>query len=94
MPVPKDMGGVDTVWACRSCHDMKDRFQLGDWPVEWLIPILDDMAKVGRETRLFLAKSLAIMYRTKEGPADHRPDLRDREVAAVLAASRSKGKLP
>ena len=34
-PVPQNAGGTATVPCCMSCHDMKDRYQLLDWPSIW-----------------------------------------------------------
>jgi hypothetical protein len=33
-PIPKRAGGTETVPACVTCHDMKDRFLQEDWPTE------------------------------------------------------------
>ena len=60
-PMPERNGGETTVPCCVSCHDMKDRFPLDAWPDEWVIIVMRDMPKVSRETRIFLAKALAIV---------------------------------
>jgi hypothetical protein len=60
-PVPSRHGGTETVICCISCHDMKDRFNLDSWPIEWLTPVLRDFPKLSRETRVFLAKSIALI---------------------------------
>lgn len=49
-----------TVPCCSSCHDMKDRFNIENWPTEWLTVVLQDFPKMSRETRIFLAKSLRV----------------------------------
>jgi hypothetical protein len=37
-PLPKRLGGVDTVPTCRDCHNLKDRVRLGDWePADLLV---------------------------------------------------------
>jgi hypothetical protein len=57
-PIPKNCGGTETVPCCSSCHDMKDRFALDNWPAEWMSMILQDFPRMSRETRLFFAKSI------------------------------------
>ena len=59
-PLPKNVGGELTVPCCRSCHDMKDRYPLGEWPTEWIEKVVQDFPRFNRETRLFLAKSMRI----------------------------------
>ena len=39
---------------------MKDRFNIDNWPTEWLGVVLQDFPKLSRETRIFLAKSIRI----------------------------------
>ncbi len=56
MPIPTECGGVDTVPACQSCHDMKDRFPLETWSQDWWNAVMADFPKMSRETRIFLAK--------------------------------------
>lgn len=56
-PVPGSAGGEFTVHCCVSCHDMKDRYPLGAWPVEWIEKMALDFPKLNRETKLFLAKA-------------------------------------
>jgi hypothetical protein len=59
-PIPQESGGTLTVPSCRTCHNMKDRFNLADWPQEWIDAVLADLPYVSRETRLFLAKALRL----------------------------------
>jgi hypothetical protein len=59
-PIPARRGGTDTVDCCVSCHDMKDRFPLDRWPTEWMEAVLEDFPKLGRETKIFLAKVAGI----------------------------------
>lgn len=59
-PIPKRRGGTLTVPCCVSCHDMKDRFSVNEWPAEWIPKIMADLPKLSRETRIFLAKSLMV----------------------------------
>ena len=67
-PLPKNCGGTVTVPCCLSCHDMKDRFSVGQWPTEWLSAVIADMPKMSRETRLFLAKAIRRMAETMSKP--------------------------
>lgn len=60
-PLPKRHGGTMIVVCCQSCHDMKDRFDLRQWPAAWLPKIMEDLPKLNRETRIFLAKALSIV---------------------------------
>lgn len=59
-PVPRRHGGTETVPCCTSCHDMKHRFPLDTWPSEWISTAMDDFPKLNRETRIFLAKAMAL----------------------------------
>ena len=60
-PVPKRNGGVLTVPICDTCHDMKDRFNLDDWPAPWITVVLTQWPILRRETRLFLAKTMSLL---------------------------------
>ncbi len=60
-PIPASAGGVSTVPSCISCHDMKDRFNLDDWPEEWVQKTIADFPLFSRETRLFLAVAMRII---------------------------------
>ena len=39
---------------------------MGDWNPEWFDPMLEDFGKVGRETKLFLAKALATILDARQ----------------------------
>lgn len=73
-PVPADCGGTQTVDCCESCHDMKDRFSFDKWPVEWTAKILADFPKLSRETRIFLARATALLYRHLKSQAKSQSD--------------------
>jgi hypothetical protein len=62
-PIPKEAGGTTMVWACGACHDMKDRFPLEKWPSEWWYAVIGEFPAYNRETRIFLAKAMAIVHR-------------------------------
>jgi Recombinase len=55
-PIPSAAGGSQTVPCCISCHDMKDRYTLADWPIEWVTKTIADFHLFSRETKLLLAK--------------------------------------
>ena len=59
-PMPKSCDGTETVPCCQSCHDMKDRFSLENWGMEWQSAVIADFPKVSRETRIFLAKVMRL----------------------------------
>ena len=59
-PIPKACGGEQVIPCCISCHDMKDRFPMSEWPPEWIDKIIDDFPYLSRETKLFLAKSMKL----------------------------------
>lgn len=61
-PAPRNCGGIDTVPCCQSCHDMKDRFSVGNWPEAWVQAVQNDMPKMSRETRIFLAKAMRVAF--------------------------------
>lgn len=61
-PIPYACGGVITVPCCRSCHEMKDMYRLGDWPSEWISKIIEDFPKLNRETKIFLAKIIRTFH--------------------------------
>ena len=63
-PVPDNCGGVVTVACCLSCHDMKDRFNLDRWPEPWINKVIADFPKLSRETKIFLAKTMALLARS------------------------------
>ena len=61
MPIPKRNGGLEIHACCSACHDMKDRIPLHEWhSVAWK-EIYASWHLYGRYTRLFLAKTLALM---------------------------------
>jgi hypothetical protein len=59
-PIPKQCGGTMTVPICITCHDMKDRYPLETWPIDWVFAIYKDWWKLSRESRLFLGKAMRI----------------------------------
>jgi len=56
-PIPKRNGGKEIVLCCLSCHDMKDRFSLDKWPVEWLNKFFQDFHKCSLETKILFTKA-------------------------------------
>ena len=63
-PIPDSCGGAFTVPCCLSCHDMKDRFSLDRWPDEFVNKVIADFPKFNRETKIFLAKTMALLARS------------------------------
>ena len=59
-PIPKRHGGLDTVPCCQQCHSLKDRIKLEDWSNAMIFKVVADFPKLSRETRIFLAKSIAL----------------------------------
>jgi hypothetical protein len=41
---------------------MKDRFSVGNWPEAWVQAVQNDMPKMSRETRIFLAKVMRVAF--------------------------------
>lgn len=68
-PVPSRAGGTATVPCCESCHDMKDRFNINDWPQDWIDKVTADFPLLSRETKLFLAKVIATVHSEMAPPA-------------------------
>lgn len=64
-PIPKRFGGDVIVPCCESCHDMKDRFRLEDWPVEWVSRAISEFPKLSREARIFFAKIIVMLTEEK-----------------------------
>lgn len=62
MPIPEKCGGVLTVPCCHSCHDMKDRFAYGSWPIEWAMKVVGEMPSLSREMKIYIAKMMKIMF--------------------------------
>ena len=60
-PIPDRLGGKNIVHSCVTCHDMKDRFNTSHWSVEWVGRIIKDFPSLGRESRIFLAKTIDAM---------------------------------
>ena len=59
-PIPERCGGTTTVVACLPCHDMKDRLRFDQWNPELVADMMDDWPKLGRASRIMLAKMLAV----------------------------------
>ena len=65
-PVGKKLGGKHIIHSCGTCHHMKDRITLLDWPINWFVraePVIGKLRflwmGLSREERIFLAKSLS-----------------------------------
>lgn len=60
-PIPNRYGGELAVPCCHTCHSLKDRIPLKEWPVELLAAVINDFPNMKRETRIFMAKTIALM---------------------------------
>lgn len=75
-PIPKCLGGEHVVPACKTCHSLKDRFSLDSWSEESLSRVSKELLEnetlllmwrtLGRETRIYLAKILRIMFESSD----------------------------
>ena len=54
-PLPRIAGGKQTVCACITCHDFKDRFNIQSWTPEQFAKGFNDVAKT-QMGRIMLAK--------------------------------------
>jgi len=64
-PIPKRLGGLDTVDCCQQCHSLKDRIKLEDWNTAMISKVSADFPKLSRETRIFLAKAITLFQDAK-----------------------------
>ena len=46
-PVPRNVGGVETVAACSPCHHLKDSMNAGDWPLPAYLLACKDLVERG-----------------------------------------------
>lgn len=62
-PLPREAGGTETVPSCRTCHDLKDRIPVDNWPWELISVVWKDLesADLRRETRIFFAKAIRLL---------------------------------
>jgi hypothetical protein len=64
-PVPKRLGGTQTVDCCQQCHSLKDRIPLDYWNSAMLSKVFADFPRLSRETRIFLAKAVTTFQDAK-----------------------------
>lgn len=67
-PVSRRHGGIAAVPCCRECHSLKDRIKLDDWTGVMITKVINDFPKLSRETRIFLAKAMAL-FQDAQGEA-------------------------
>lgn len=60
MPIPRRYEGDLTVPCCKTCHEAKDNINLENWSNEMWMNVIADFPKLSRDTRLFLAKAMAV----------------------------------
>ena len=82
-PFPKSIGAELTVTTCRACHDLKDRYQLDQWPAEYWGGIMRDWPLLSRESRLWLAKAARIFSEILAEEDTESPPAFVREAEAV-----------
>jgi len=98
-PVPVSAGGNQTVPSCYSCHSMKDRYNLRDWPIVWTTRVLADFPKLNRETKIFLAKALRVSFETEPSIGDiffnvreFEQEIKRNRIMGGLARAKKSGK--
>ena len=91
-PIPNSEGGTETVPSCLSCHDMKDRFHLADWPIDWYAKVIEDFPKLSRETRICFAKIIRIVEQSKSKKPRQAQGRRD-ETADTLRDGRAESRI-
>jgi len=60
-PVPARNGGTVTVPCCSTCHNAKDNLNIADWGPEMMSSVIADFPKLSPHTRIFLARTLALI---------------------------------
>ena len=70
-PVAKALGGTETVPACMTCHDAKDRIPLGEWPVNTALRAIEEISAVYPEWNPWPRSELppSDLQRLSPGPA-------------------------
>lgn len=62
-PIPKALGGTETLSLCITCHDMIDRQSLELWPAEWSIRLVS--GDLPGELKLLALKLMKLIYATE-----------------------------
>ena len=61
-PIPKSLGGRQTMTICTNCHDLKDRHPLGKWdPSMAFSGLMGLWEKASRGERLVLVKMFHVL---------------------------------
>jgi hypothetical protein len=70
-PVPKVAGGTETVFACFTCHNAKDRIPLGEWPINTALRAVEEISEVYPEWNPWPRSELppSDLQRLSPGPA-------------------------
>lgn len=90
-PFPKHVGGTMVVPCCESCHDMKDRFNLDSWPIEWVSEVTKNWSVMSRETRIFLAKVFAVFSSVKHQEITQKESKTKEALERTKAGGRKTG---
>jgi hypothetical protein len=69
-PVPRRNSGIETVPCCVTCHNAKDNLRILDWSGNMIASVIADFPKLSAHTRIFLAKTLAIISDINESARD------------------------
>lgn len=100
-PIPRLAGGIATVPACINCHDLKDRFPIGNWSIYMLAPTFKGCeAPLAMELLVALGAAMPERYRPNISTYKLSVRLRplttwtmDELVAGVLAATTTEARL-
>lgn len=83
-PVPKSLGGADTLPICRPCHDLKDRIPVGEWrPAEALAMFSGLWVKASPAERLALVKMFHVCSQMSAAIAKKKAARKRDRVAAA-----------
>lgn len=87
-PIPNDCDGITTVPACRTCHDLKDRYPLDRWSIELFAEWMGEMGNLkSRVLRIYLAKAAAMVARANKerGVPSISPTVNPLELKQIVA---------
>jgi hypothetical protein len=58
-PNPKRLGGKSTIPLCSLCHNLIDRFNLEDWPIDMITSAKESWVNVPESWKLIILKVLS-----------------------------------
>lgn len=65
-PKPASAGGIVTVVACPQCHDLKDRTNWRDLPIEMKAEFFEEFAGMSRTAKIVFAQLLRVGFEHAE----------------------------